>query len=330
MGYRSFEFLFLDLSKVVRMHLRVIDLDGSVTSQTRLVERLTPEVLDLAAVGPSLRMTCGFGTFDRFSDRLREAMPARSEPNLTFLGSGDFHHVTLALLRQLTEPFNLLIIDKHPDWMRHVPVMHCGTWVHHALRLPNLRRVIHIGGDLDFDNWYRVLAPWPELRSGRVTVIPAYRHFRTGKWADLPHRPLNRPGDPATVREVLDEILHPVRDDFERFPLYISLDKDAMSARDAIVNWDSGTLGFQEIRDILDWFLAAASGRLAGMDVVGDWSPVRLRAGLRTFCDWTMHPSLNVEPHEASRVNQSINESLVGLVQGWTSRQMAPARRLAA
>ena len=57
---------------------------------------------------------------------------------MTLYGSGDFHHVTLALIRQIREPFNLLVLDKHPDWMRGIPFLHCGTWLRHALRMATL------------------------------------------------------------------------------------------------------------------------------------------------------------------------------------------------
>jgi len=93
-------------------------------------------------------------------------------------GSGDFHHVSLALLHRHPGPFNLLIIDKHPDWMRGVPVMHCGSWVAQALRLGVVRHVFHAGGAMDFDNHYRVLAPWRALQEGRLAVFPAARPFR--------------------------------------------------------------------------------------------------------------------------------------------------------
>src|SRR5205823_4970719 len=132
----------------------------------------------------------------------------------------------------------LLVLDKHPDWMRRVPVMHCGTWLAHALRLPGLRRVFHAGGDLDFDNAYRWLAPWRELRSGRVVVLPAVRRFARGRWATVPHEPL-RP-DPATpvTAERLDELLVTYRDDLAAVPLYVTLDKDVLVPDDAVVNWD--------------------------------------------------------------------------------------------
>jgi arginase family enzyme len=298
------------------MQLRVIDLDGSISAQAALIDRFSPEILDFSHWGPRLRITCGFGAFRRFQQQFEEKT-AIHDPRLTFLGSGDFHHATLALLRQLTEPFNLLVIDKHPDWMRAIPVMHCGTWLWHALRLPTLKRVFHIGGDLDFDNLYRWLAPWPDLRSGRVKVIPAYRHYRRGGWNELAHRPLMRAGDPAAMAEVLEEALRDDRNDLSSRPLYISLDKDVMCAEEAAVNWDSGTLGFQEVRDVLDWFHEASGGHLAGMDVVGDWSPVRLRPGLRTFCHWTEHPALAINPEAATGINQAMNLAIADHVNEW-------------
>ncbi len=302
------------------MHLRIINLDDAVALQSDLVGRFSPEILDFTQWGPSLRLACGFHHFRRFASALADAMAVAGESTgLSFIGSGDFHHVTLAILRQLTRPFNLLVVDKHPDWMRYIPVLHCGTWLRHALRLPNLKRVFHVGGDLDFDNLYRLLAPWPELQSGRMKVVPAHRHYRCGKWANLPHRPLLRPGDSGSVSESLQQSLGGDCEDLERWPLYISLDKDVMGARESVVNWDSGTLAFQEVRDVLRWFYEASHGRLLGIDVVGDWSAVRLRPGLRTICHWTEHPALTIDPNMATQVNQAVNEAILEFVHGWES-----------
>jgi hypothetical protein len=295
------------------MRLRVLDLDGAVTAQKGLLRRHAPEVLDLADWGPRLRMTCRFGAFRRFQQRLAELAGDDGGPMLNFLGSGDFHHVTLALIRRIRGPFNLLVIDKHPDWVRGVPVLHCGTWLSHALRLPNLRRVVHAGGDLDFDNLYRLLAPWGELHSGRVTVLPARRLYCKGRWPGIPHAPLLGGGP---IAEVLEEALRPALGDLGEIPLYVSLDKDALGAAEAVVNWDSGSLGAGEVRDVLDWFIAACGGRFAGMDVVGDWSPVRLHWGLRTLCHWSEHPRLHVNPAAATRINQGYNLALVDHLLG--------------
>src|SRR5262245_15057462 len=120
------------------MHVRILDLDGSISRQTAVVETHQPERVELREWGPRIRLGCRFGRFESFC----EALPSpREAPVLHFLGSGDFHHVTLALLRQLTGPVNLLVLDNHPDWMRDVPLMHCGTGLYHATRLPQVRRI---------------------------------------------------------------------------------------------------------------------------------------------------------------------------------------------
>ena len=77
------------------------------------------------------------------------------------------------------------MLDNHPDWMRGVPFLHCGTWLRHASLLPMARRIFHVGGEVDFDNSYRWMAPWRELREGRITPFPAYRRFRRGAWAGV-------------------------------------------------------------------------------------------------------------------------------------------------
>src|SRR5262249_25661549 len=159
----------------------ILDLDGGVVAQHPLLNAYTPEVVSLRDWGPRIRIGCSFGAYRRFERHLEERLnPTPTESVLTLYGSGDFHHVTLALLRRLREPFNLLVIDKHPDWMRGVPVLHCGSWLLHALRLPNVRRVFHLGGELDFDNVFRWLAPWRQLRDGKVSTYPAIRQFVRG------------------------------------------------------------------------------------------------------------------------------------------------------
>src|SRR5262245_6821642 len=105
------------------MDIRIVDLDGSICRQSNLVERCTPSMYDLRRWGLQLRLGCRFGRFARFERELAGLIGFQDlEPALTWLGSGDFHHVSLALLRRQARPFNLLVIDKHPDWVRGVPL----------------------------------------------------------------------------------------------------------------------------------------------------------------------------------------------------------------
>lgn len=294
------------------MKLRILNLDGGLTVQPSL-KRQRPEVVPCEGWGPRIRMGCSFGRFRRFEASLacRLGGPKDSTPPLTFVGSGDFHHVSLALVRRLREPFNLLLVDNHPDWMRGIPILHCGTWLWHACRLANVRRIYHVGGDVDFDNGYRRLAPWAALKRGRITVFPAVRSYRAGRWPSVRTSPLRKAGQGRLSPGRLEELLEPHRDDLARWPLYVSLDKDVMGTPDAVVNWDSGHLGLAEVRDVLAAFVRASGRRMAGMDVVGDWSCVRVKGWLRRLLHYSEHPLGEVAPHEALTVNDRTNQVLL-------------------
>jgi hypothetical protein len=307
------------------MQVRILDLDGSVARQSRLVIESAAEVAPLQDWGPRLRMACSFGRYRHFEQSLGACLGP--DPAITFYGSGDFHHVSLALVRRITTPFNLLVLDKHPDWMCGIPFLHCGTWLRHAARLPMLRRVFHVGGDLDFDNAWRWLAPSADLRRGKVVVFPAVRRFARGPWRRVPNVPVRADGEPVT-RESVGRLLRPFAESLARVPLYVSLDKDVLTAEDAIVNWDSGHLRLAEVTEVLAAFVAAA-GNVSGVDVLGDWSPVRLGGALRRVLHWTEHPPLAVDPAEADRINERTNlvlfQSLVAILARGERRTTQPA-----
>jgi hypothetical protein len=298
------------------MQTRILDLDGSLIRQARFVRHSQAAILPLQDWGPDIRLACRFSTFERFEERLTLLAGSASDatPGVTFLGSGDFHHVSLALLRRLRQPCNLLVLDNHPDWMRGVPFLHCGTWLYHAAHLPTVQRIFHVGGDVDFDNAYRVLTPWSLLRSGKIIVAPSRRRFLGRRWAGIEHQPLRQRPEEPTPRSAVDEWLSLFRGELAARPLYISLDKDVLTASESIVNWDSGHLTVREVTDVLRAFLEAAGGEMAGMDTVGDWSPVRLRGLLRRALHWTEHPHLPIDPDEAARRNEELNLTLLQAV----------------
>ena len=288
--------------------VRILDLDGAVVPQAKFLDHLRTEWTSALDWGPYLRLACSFSYFRKFESWLHD-QGANTNHLVTLYGSGDFHHVTLALIRRIREPFNLLVLDKHPDWMRGVPFLHCGTWLRHALRMPTLKHVFHCGGELDFDNVYRWLAPWPDLSSGRIVVFPAARRFSRGRWAGLSVHPLQRSS--GTVAEVLADALPTYGDTLRQHPLYVSIDKDVLCFEDAAVNWDSGLLRLGDVVTILQAFLSASDGRLVGADVLGDWSPIRLSGWLNRLCDRIDHPSPAHDPLEAAERNGKANAALL-------------------
>lgn len=298
------------------MDVRILDLDGALDGQLPWLAEWSPRPIPARDWGPRIRLACSFRRFEQFGQQIAPALRAATSdsPAVTFCGSGDFHHVSLALIRRLSAPVNLLVLDNHPDWMRGVPFLHCGTWLWHAVRLPQIARIFHVGGDVDFDNYYRPLAPWPFLRSGKIVVFPAIRRFRGTSWQRVPHQALRRtPAEPICAGR-LASLLLPFREELAARPLYISLDKDVMTAQEAIVNWDSGHLHFGEVQTVIAGFLEAARHRLAGADILGDWSPVTVGGTLRRVMHWSMHPSLTVDPEQAAGQNGAMNARLLALL----------------
>lgn len=289
------------------MRIHCLDLDGSLIAQPGLFE--ADQVTPAQDWGPRVRLACSFRRFRQFEQSLTERWPDPA-PQVVLYGSGDFHHVSLALLRRLRRPCNLVVIDNHPDWMCAVPFLHCGTWLYHAARLPHVGRVFHLGGDVDFDNAYRWLAPRQLLRSRKTVVFPSRRRFGPG-WADIAHEPLRPDGQtPVTLDRIL-HLLQPFEKELAALPLYISLDKDVMIAADAAVNWDSGHLTLAEVGALLAGLEHLAHGRLVGMDIVGDWSVVRTKGLFRRTFHWCMHPPLPLDAVGAAQTNLATNQFLL-------------------
>jgi arginase family enzyme len=261
-------------------------------------------------------MACSWRAFHRFEQEMiqRIGSDKDAQPVVTFVGSGDFHHISLALLHRQPGPINLLVIDKHPDWMRRMPFLHCGTWLYHAAKLPQVQFIFHVGGDLDFDNAFRLLAPWRELHCGKIVVIPAIRKYTAGAWPRVPHRSLRNRVDEPVGRYEIEEMLDPYRAELGDMPLYISLDKDVMTADEAPVNWDSGHLNRNEVFALLSAF-RGASGGVAGMDIVGDWSPVAVKGIFRRFLHLTEHPAISPCPENAKSINERLNGKLLDWVR---------------
>jgi hypothetical protein len=298
------------------MRLCILDLDESLALQAEIIARYRPAIITAREWGPSIRLACSFARFRRFEQKLADWLPNTNDtqPSVTLYGSGDFHHVSLALLRRLRTPINLLVLDNHPDWMRGVPFLHCGTWLYHAARLAMVKRIFHVGGDVDFDNHYQGMAPWKLLRSGKIVVFPGTRRFERGAWSNIANEPLRpRQGTPVG-RDRAHELLQPFRRELASYPLYISLDKDVIREEEAVVNWDSGQLTLAEVCTLLRAFISTAQERLAGMDITGDWSPVHVEGMLRHFMHWTEHPALTVDAQDAAVRNAQTNLALLDAV----------------
>lgn len=244
----------------------------------------SPIVLDLdGAVGPiagarvvplrdreeALRFGCSLGQLRRLGIVLDHALPV--DRGTVFMGSGDFHHLTLPLLERLPggEPIDIVVLDNHPDNMRFPFGVHCGSWVRHAA---GLRRVAHVhvvgitSGDIGRGHaWENYLGP---LRAGRLTYWSAGVDVSWASRAGFGHAFRSFPDGPALVDAFV------AAQSLRSAPVYLSIDKDVFAPDVATTNWDQGTMSEAGGEAIV----AALRQRLVGSDVTGEISSYRYRA----------------------------------------------------
>ncbi|MFM7150341.1 MAG: hypothetical protein ACKO23_10905, partial [Gemmataceae bacterium] len=289
------------------MEMEILDLDQSLRKQPEVLSSARA-VIHLIDRGKRLRLACSWPAFRSFQNHFNQQVGCATDksPVLRFIGSGDFHHLTLALLNRFSVRFNLLVLDNHPDWMRFLPFLHCGTWLYHASCLPNINRIFHLGGNVDFDNGFRHLAPTSSLRQKRIVVFPEKRQFTRGFWKRIPNQNLRLCQDGPITTSRVRELLSPWAKDLATLPLYISLDKDVMTSSKSRVNWDSGDIYPEEVLQILDEFRICVP-QILGMDVVGDWSPVDVKGVFRKVLHLLEHANDKDSCQNASDINQEIN-----------------------
>lgn len=221
-----------------------------------------------------------FGCRKRQLTLLEGQLPFPAERECVFLGSGDYHHLALPLLRKAAERsngFDVVVCDNHPDNMRYAFGVHCGSWVYHASKIPSVGH-IHVVGITSDDItakhcWENHLSP---LMNGRVTYWSVDKKANWLNWlgAKKAHRDFPAPDE---LVEALIAHLAGARG------LYLSLDKDVLGKSVVETNWDQGCFDFGHIERLL----AACAGRLVGMDVTGEISSYRYRGWLkRMLAKW--------------------------------------------
>jgi hypothetical protein len=260
--------------------LNILDLDHSLTAQApiaRLLDSGRAKRLDLLDLGPKLRLWSSERTWRRFAERLQQR-PRHSgpQPEIFFVGSGDYHHLTPAFLSDLPEPVSLIHFDNHPDWVHFAPRRHCGSWVNQALKLPNIQRIVTLGPcSDDLQNPQFKGGNLSALRRGVLQLFP---------WQHPPSKVWGRVGDGAGHQQQ-ENLLHwrnlaeldwPVflEQMITSLPtgaVWITIDKDVLASEDAATNWDQGGM---RLSHLLQAIRALAAGkRIIGIDICGEYAP---------------------------------------------------------
>lgn len=300
------------------MHLRILDLDGSVTAQASLQDVAawssvaTVPLRDLAA---PLRLWSRAATMQRVRERLAAEAPVTGTA-LTLIGSGDFHHLAVLLIEQARTPLTVVHIDNHPDWVRWAPRWHCGSWVNQVLRLPFVAKVITLGPCSD--DLVR-----PGLKGGNLGALGAGR-IALFPWQHAPSRVFRRIADGAGHRyadghviwrnlaesspaENVARILATIETD----AIWLTIDKDVLAETEALTNWDQGRM---PLRAMLELIVAiGARKRIVGADICGEFSRPVLSNPFKRIESRVDRPQRVADAAALAR-NEAVNRELLKII----------------
>ncbi len=249
------------------------------------------EEVDLRRWGPQLRYSALPADIEKFSVELRNF----SAPYV-LLGSGDFHHLTALIVRQLPTPVTVVAFDNHPDWARR-PRWGCGSWVHRALESGKAEQISIWGcGNFELRFPYRLLTDHTSLHSGRLAIYA---------WAER--------YDAATLRYYTAIARQNWQENFELFcnrlsgkTVYITIDLDCLKGQEAVTNWESGLFTVSE----LSWAVNRLRKRahVAGGNICGAYSQPAYSRWTQEIAARFDHPA---EPSFRIDEIQSINRAAI-------------------
>lgn len=163
---------------------------------------------------------------------LLEEIKVRSKlTSIHLLDSGNYHHLSRVYLDLIKEPFNLVVYDNHTDMQFSAfgNILSCGSWIADAYEtLHNLNKIIVVGAN------------------SKYIEECAFNKDKRVVFAD-------------SISDVYLE---------SQLPIYISIDKDVLSANEFISDWDQGGMSLAALKEELEFLIGRF--RIIGTDICGE------------------------------------------------------------
>jgi hypothetical protein len=295
---------------VLNKTIRLLNFDYSITKQKRLLSQYPVDILDLSNFGPQARhwMTA------RIRKVIEEKIRNSTKNSITFIGSGDFHHISEILISQFEEPLCVISFDFHPDWAILSPRLGCGSWVNEVLKKRNVLKFIMFGvSSTDISSFDIQTGNINSLRDNRVEIYP-YAHRPTCTFLKkIPENISVKIEDGLLFRKIywdelkdknLTDFLQTLLDRLPQKKVYITIDKDCLKSNFALTNWEEGMFSLEELLLLLK--LIKQNTEIVGLDIVGDYSDVLIKGRLRKIISYWDHP----RKIRASRFQESLITSI--------------------
>ena len=167
-----------------------------------------------------------------------------------FFDNGNYHYMSKIWTDMIQEPFSLVVFDHHPDMQepRFGNILSCGGWVKKVLEENKFVQSVTLIGVAD----HLV----EEIRS-EIASHPA------GARNDDYQNKVSfiRESEISTHTSHIPHLT-------SSYPLYISIDKDALSTDYAATNWDQGSLSLEHMKAIIE--ALAKDNKIIGVDICGE------------------------------------------------------------
>jgi len=274
--------------------IRILEFDESVSAQKKLIQHYNPKIVDLTALGPRVRLWMD----KKGAIKVRQALDPTLKNSITFLGSGDFHHISIPLIEQFEQPLSVIVFDHHPDWFVSPPALGCGSWVSEVLKRKNIKKLVSLGPSSDdLNNSSMFTADTASFKGNRLEIYPYQRSLTRAFLKKIPDnisfkRKRTLFYDEICWQQLKDKNLEVFLVSLiERLPtkqVYISIDKDCLKKQYSLTNWEEGNFSLDELL----LMLKAIKGRLdiVGLDITGDYSFPKVSGMIRSFVSRQDHP----------------------------------------
>ena len=309
------------------MRLTLLHVDDALESQPDFIRACTnadAELIWVAEDASAIRLWGKQQKLDDFREALVKQLTGnKAEPRLTFMGSGDFHHITTFLVAFALEnqfaPITIIHFDNHPDWVKFENGMHCGSWISGALKHPRVEKIITLGVcSHDLRRPERKGANLTLLSQGLLELYP-YDHAPSRVKRDYGRGASFEQKDGAlhwkTIRSLGErDFTGHLLSRIETQSVYLTIDKDVLAREDAITNWDQGCMRMPYLLSLVREIGQRHS--VIGADVTGDYSTPRYSGDLWTrlskhaeiFID---QPRRQPDQAQAVNINSAANHVLL-------------------
>ena len=205
-------------------------------------------------------------------------------PEIHFFDNGNYHYMSKLWTDRVQEPFSLIVFDHHPDMQppRFGDILSCGGWVKEVLDNNKfIQNVIIIGVKDELVETVR-----EELsQSGEANILDKVIFIKESVLTSTLH-----------LHNISDLIIRDCGRTHTSYPIYISIDKDALAPAYAATNWDQGSLNTKSLKSTITEL--AAKHKILGVDICGERAK-----------DFEGNEYYTVQ--EADSINNALNQELV-------------------